>query len=452
MMKHRFICIVTLKLLISVSLFAQEFSDEERSLIASKIDELLTNYQKYGGLSKDGVKISDDYINNINNLFKGTVDVYIYNDIDPENLMDKKINVSEYNYKIQSWYEAGLAIRLSWDASLMSEAEPIPDSKNGYTVSLLLEKQVMGLYKSNRIINNTSDLYFIIEFRKKGKAFTDFKITGIQKERPVAETPEEPMVVVKEKEEKLGKYLSVYINPLYTRIYNKDIYDDEYWTASPKPGYNAGLGMTLFPGKSLGVYAGLSLTNYRTDLRLQNYNNESNTTFLADKDNDVYYRYIQADVEESNSLTYFDLSLGISYIKLITKESLGLYINAGCQLSYLFIGKYKISGTSTHRGYYPAYHVILYDLEDYDLTTENLNSEDTWDLNSYNLSGYLSFGFQVKLYRSLSINAGPMIIYGINDLKYDIAKHRDDYISTVGVPGKTNTEAVGINISLIFEL
>jgi hypothetical protein len=471
MTKLRFICIITLELLLAASVMAQEFSDEERSLIASKIDELLSNYQKYGGLSKDGVKISDEYINNVNSLFKGTTDVYIYNDIDPENLMGENITVSEYNFKIRSWYESGLSIRLSWDASLMSEAAPVPDIKHSYKVSLLLEKQVMGVYKSSRIVNNTVDLFFIIEFREKGKAFTDFKIAGIQKEKPVLEVPEEPEVAVKEKkkkregegekeikkereerEERLTKYVSVYFNPLYTRIYNKDIFNDEYWTASPGPGYNTGFGITFMPRKSIGVYSGLSLTNYRTDLSLKNYINESNTTLLTDKDNDVYYRYIQADVKENNSLTYFDLSLGVSYIKLNSKESMGLYVNAGCQLSYLFKGKYKISGTSTHMGYYPEYHVILYDLEDYDLTTENLDSEDAWDLSSYNLSGYLSFGLLVKLFRPLSIKAGPMVIYGINDLKYDIAKHRDDYISTIGVPGKTNTQAAGINISFVFKL
>ena len=452
MIKLKFIYFIALGMLFSGSLLAQEFSEAQRSLIASKIDELLTNYEKYGGLSKDGVKISEDYVSNVNSMFKGTVDVYIYNDIDPENLMDKKIAVSEYNFKIQSWYTAGLAMKLSWDASLVSDAVPVPDSKNGYAVSILVEKQVMGVYKSKKIINNTTDLHFIIEFEKKGNAFTDFKIAGIQKERPVLEVPEEQKVVVTEKEEKLNKYISIYFNPLYTRIYNKDVFNDEYWTASPKFGYNSGIGMTFYPVTSLGVYTGLSLTDYKTYLKLENYNNESNTTLLKDKDNDVYYRYIQADVEEWNSLTYLDLALGISYNKFLIKESCGLYLNAGCQFSYLFTGKYKITGTSTHRGYYPVYHVILFDLEDYDLTTENLDYEDDWDLNSLNISAYLSFGFLIKLHRLVNLNAGPMIIYGINDLKYDIAKHRDDYISTIGIPGKTNTQAVGINISLIFKL
>ena len=112
MTKLRFICIIILGLMLAASVMAQEFSDQERSLIASKIDELLSNYQKYGGLSKDGIKISDEYINDVNSLFKGTTDVFIYNDIDPENLMEKEITVNQYNLKIKSWYKSGLSIRL----------------------------------------------------------------------------------------------------------------------------------------------------------------------------------------------------------------------------------------------------------------------------------------------------------------------------------------------------
>jgi len=449
----RFVFFTVIKLSIITSLLAQDFSVKQKILIASKIDELLKNYQKYGGLSKDQIEISALYVNKLNNLFKGTKDVYVYNDIDPQKLLNDKITYTEYVLKIKTWYKAGLATKLIWDASLISEAVRLPDSKKSYAVSLLLEKQVMGVYKSNTIVNNINDLYFIIEFEKSGKTFTNFKIAGIQKERPILEVPEEPEVVVREKKEKYEKYLSVYFNPLYTSIYNKDISNNDYWTASPKTAYNSGLGMTFYTAKlPLGLYTGLSLTNYRTDLKLEDYVNESNTTQLRDKDDDVYYRYIEADVEESNSLSYLDLSLGISYNKFLKKETFGIYVNAGGQFSYLFTAKYKISGTSTHRGYYPQYHVILFDLEDYDLTSENLDSEDTWDLNSINISGYLSIGFLVKLHRLVCLNAGPYLIYGISDLNYNTAKHRDDYISTVGTPGKTNTQALGLNISLLFIL
>lgn len=473
-MRLRTVCITLIKLLITTSILAQDFSITQKRLIASKIDQLLENYQKYGVLSEDGVEISALYIKKFNELFPGKKDVYLYNDIDPEKLLDEKIATTEYVTKVKSWYKAGLAMRLSWDAMLMSEAVQLPDSKKDYTVSLLLEKQVMGVYKSEKIINNTNDLYFIIEFEQSGKTFSNFKIAGIQKEKPVLEIPEEPEVEVAEKKKEpekeeeakkeprkkpkkvvrkvMDKSISLYFAPLYTQIYNKDVFSDDNWQAEGTLGYSGGIGYTYYLNKSLGVFGGLSLTNYKTNLKLENFSIETNTLQLIDKDNDVYYRYIQSNVEEQNSLTYLDVSLGVNLNKYLKENAFGIYLSAGGQFSYLFMSKYKITGSSTHTGYYPEYHVVLYDLPEYDFTSENLDEENDWDLNSFNISAYLSFGLFARVHRLVYVNAGPYVIYGIGDLKYDTAKHRDDYISTVGVPGRTNTQAVGFNISFIFVL
>ncbi len=491
-MRLRIICFTFIKLLLTTSVIAQDFTDAQKRLIASKIDELLGNYQKYGGLSEDGVKISALYVDKLDDLFKGIDSVYVFNDIDPEKLMDEKITYSEYVSKVKSWYKEGLAMKLSWDAMLMSKAVRLPDSKKDYAVSLLMEKQVMGVYKSKNIINNTNDLYFIIEFEQSGKTFRNFKIAGIQKQKPILEVPEEPEVAVKEIEEEpkkepekeqkeepkkepekelveepetepkkapkklagkeIDKSVSIYFNPLYTQIYNKDVFSNDNWQAEGAIGYSGGIGYTYYLRKSIGVFGGLSLTNYKTNLKLENFSIETNTLQLVDRDNDVYYRYIQADVEEQNSLTYLDLSLGVNMNKYLKGNAFGIYLGAGGQFSYLFMSKYKITGSSTHTGYYPEYHVVLYDLPDYDFTSENLDDENDWELNSFNISAYLSFGVVARVHRLIYLSAGPYIVYGIADLKYDTAKHRDDFISTVGVPGRTNTQAAGLNISLIFVL
>ena len=173
---------------------------------------------------------------------------------------------------------------------------------------------------------------------------------------------------------------------------------------------------------------------------------------MVDKDGDSYYRYIQSDLEEQNSLTFLDASLGVNLNKFLGKRNFGLYLNTGLQFSYLFMSRYTLTGSSSHTGYYPEYHVVLYNLEDYDFTSEDLNDENDWELNSMNISAYMSFGLLVKLHRLVYLNAGPYLIYGISDLKYDTPKHRDDYISTIGIPGRTNTQALGLNVSLLFVL
>jgi capsid portal protein len=79
----RIVYIILIKLLLAGSILAQDFSVTQKRLIASKIDELLENYQKYGGLSEDGIAISALYVKKLNDLFTGTKDVYLYNEIDP---------------------------------------------------------------------------------------------------------------------------------------------------------------------------------------------------------------------------------------------------------------------------------------------------------------------------------------------------------------------------------
>ena len=101
-MRSRIICITFIKLLLTASLIAQDFTVTQKRLIASKIDELLENYLKYGGLSENGVEISALYTKKLNDLFSGTKDVYLYNDIDPEKLLDEKISLTEYVLKVRS--------------------------------------------------------------------------------------------------------------------------------------------------------------------------------------------------------------------------------------------------------------------------------------------------------------------------------------------------------------
>jgi hypothetical protein len=439
-------------LLISNIVSSQEFSDEQKKTIAAETDKLLENYQKYGAFSENGANISTAYVNNFKNLFKNTTNVYLYNDIDPEGLLDTSITVMEYIFKVQTWYPDGLDIDMSWDASLISEPVSVDGSNQNYVMSILLQKQVMGVYQSKKIQNNIVDLYFLIGFEKAGRNLRNFKIAGIQKERPVLEKPEEKVVAVPRivKEEVI--FVSIFGRPLYSMIYSKDIFSDNFWKAKGGIGYSAGLQFLYLTDQSYGVYAGLSMSNYKSFFKLENFDNEGNSELLTDKDGDDYYRYVQADVEEWNSLSYIDLSLG-GYYALNNNKEITPYISAGAQLSFRLVGKYKIEGSSTHMGYYPKYHVILYDLEDYDFTSdENIKSESTWEVNPLLILAYFSCGLRFELSNIGYLYFGPSIVFGLTDLKYDTAKHRDDYISTVGIPSKTNIMAGGINLSLEFTL
>ena len=450
-MRIRLRYIILPALLASNVLLSQEFNADQKKTIASETDKLLRNYKKYGEFTENGADISASYVNNFKNLFRNTTNTYIYNDIDPEGMLDSSITVMEYIFKAQTWYPGGLDLDLSWDVSIISDPVNVNGTNKNFAVSILLQKQVMGVYKSRKIQNNIGDLYFIIEFEKSGRTIKDFKIAGIQKQRPVLEKKPEVIVVEKTARKEVIR-IGVFARPLYTRVYNKDIFSDDFWQAEGGIGYCGGLQFMFLTEESYGFYTGLGMSNYRSYFKLENFDNEGNSELLTDKDGDDYYRYIQADIEEWNSLSYLDLSVGGYYI-LNKDKNISPYINAGIQLSYKLTGKYKIKGSSTHMGYYPEYHVILYDLEDYDFTSEeNINSESTWEVNPMLISAYASFGIRMKLGKIGHLNLGPAIVYGLTDLKYDTAKHRDDYISTIGMPAKTIIQAGGINLSFEFTL
>jgi hypothetical protein len=210
-------------------------------------------------------------------------------------------------------------------------------------------------------------------------------------------------------------------------------------------------------GKDFGLYGGLGLSNYRTDYEVRDYINYDPLTdslFVLypkeDKDGDTYYELISASVTENASLTYLSIPLGIRYS--IGKEKLRVTGQVGLEFSFLLSSRYNASGNSGHRGYYPDYHVVLYDLPDYGFYEGDINTSGEWALSTFNLSTQVSLGAEMELTKNIFLFAGPFLSYGLTDLEYNTAKHKDDYISLSGDPGKLNTFGAGLVIELIYKL
>ena len=122
------------------------------------------------------------------------------------------------------------------------------------------------------------------------------------------------------------------------------------------------------------------------------------------------------------------------------KSKLNFYLNAGARLSFLLSGKFEATGSSTHMGQYPDYaNVTLFDIEEYGFSTEDISESADWEVNSMNMAGYASAGISYSFGKA-AIRIGPSVVMGLSDLKYETAKHRDDFVSLMGVPDKTNTQ------------
>lgn len=436
--------IVVLTFLLRQITFNQEvkFTPRENQRIKSEINTLLGKYEEYASFSKDGINIDPAMVNEFKGLFS-SANINVYNNLEPAQPFEQNISVNDYIHKIESYYQSGLEVKLNWNIEQLSNPINALYTKNKYQLFLPVEIRLIGLYKGNRINNSKESLYFVFKLKRTKEGLSDFKIHAIQIVKPVFKGPKKSNI-----------YLSFHAAPIYTKIYSKDIFNDENWSAKGELGFNFGLKLSYFFSENFGINTGVGYSNYKTQYLLKDFDNYGiNTLQDEDEDGDVYYKYfVDTDVEEYCKLNYLDIPLGIM-LKPAKERKIVPYLNFGLQISYLISANFDVTGHSSFQGYYPYYHVVIYDLEEYGFTTHDIEENDNWKLSTVTVSAFLSPGLLISLSRSVSVGINPEIYMGLNDLGYKKAKYREDFINTTGTePDKMSTQAYGLNLFLLFKL
>lgn len=197
---------------------------------------------------------------------------------------------------------------------------------------------------------------------------------------------------------------------------------------------------------------GVGLSNYQSEYRLTNFDNANiNTIERIDKDDDVYYAYYtQTNINEWNGLSFIDVPVGLTYKN--KDKGLGIAAKAGLNFSFMVSSFFDAEGNATLMGYYPKYHVVLYDISDYGFTSDPVDTTSDWNLNQFNLSAFISIGIHIPAGDRFTIFVGPYFTAGLTDLKYNKVKHRDDFLSISGDPGKLTTRGFGLRIELLMKL
>ncbi len=424
--------------------FTQEvkFTAKENQWIKSEINNLLGKYEEYASFSKDGVNIDPAMVNKFKDLFSST-NRTVYNNLEPGQPSGQNITVNDYIIKIKSFYQSGLEVKLIWNIEQMSNPFNVLNTINRYQLFLPVEIRLLGLYKDNRIHNFKENLYFVFMLKRTKEGLSELKIHNIQKVKPAFKVSK-----------KSNLHLCLNAAPLYTKIYSKDIFNHEYWGAKGEIGFNLGLRVSYFFSNTLGINAGIGYSSCRTQYFLKDFNNYGiNTLQDEDEEGDIYYKYfVDTDVEEYSTLNYLDIPLGIT-LRPVKERNIVPFLNFGLQISYLLSSNFNATGYSSYQGYFPYYHVVLYDLEEYGFTNRDIEENDDWKVRPINISAFLSAGVSISISRSVSLGINPEVYLGLNDLGYKKAKYREDFINTTGKePGKTYIQAYGLNLSLLFKL
>jgi hypothetical protein len=172
----------------------------------------------------------------------------------------------------------------------------------------------------------------------------------------------------------------------------------------------------------------------------------------VDKDNDVYYAiYKNTNINEWNCLSFIDIPVGAIYNS--NEKGVGIAIQAGFNFSFLISSFYEADGNATIQGYYPGYHVVLYDIPDYDFVIDDpVDTTSDWNLNQFNMSAYISLGVRIPAGDKFTFYIGPYFTAGLTDLKYNEVKHRNDFLNISGDPGKLSTRGIGLRFELLMKL
>ncbi|MBN2215602.1 MAG: PorT family protein [Bacteroidales bacterium] len=411
-------------------------SSRQRYEIESNAVKILSSYEKCLNLES----ATENDMNNLPELEKlFDENAVTSNFLDPVQSKSVQIPAGVFTDYIRSNYTSGLSVNLDWDIQKLTVTETSDIQIHSAYIPVLIT--ALGIHRSQKIMNISEYYYFIFRFRISESGISDFRLGSIQQNRPL-------------KIRKTNSYLGFSATPLYSFIYSKNIFSDNNWDAAGKFGYCFSINYNHKINDHFGFSTGIGLSNYQSEYRLTDFNNENiNTIERVDKDDDTYYAYYSGiTINEWNGLSFIDVPVGLTYKS--NDKGLGIAAQAGFNLSFMVSSFFDAEGNATIKGYYPEYHVVLFDIpRDYDFVVNDpVDTTNDWNLNQFSLSAFVSIGIQIPAGEKFTFYVGPYFTAGLTDLAYDKPKHRDDFMSISGEPGKLTTRGFGFRFELLMKL
>ena len=429
-----FTVIFCLFIVIPYQAISQGKQSVDKEILTQTVKSFLSDYVLYGELSEDGNVISSNYKYKFKNLFKRNAKVF--NDIDLENWTEQELSISEYILNIEKWYPNGLKIQIK----KIEIYKPFKINDQLYNVIILVEKEIFGFYKESRVYRQQLDLWFTVQFKLKNNTPEDLKILSIERTNI----------------SKINIFFEA--TPAYTQFLIKEpdkLTDYSGWSNEGYFGYffNVKLQYSLRP--FLGIGAGLGFSNYNSNFSLTYLKQED--YYTTDLDSDNYYLRVEADnIHEKISYKCLNIPLFVRIDPFFSSRCNFVFLEAGVQFSIPLSANSDFSGSATHQGYYPQYHVLLYDIPELEFYTDkDFNYTNSFKPQSTSVNGYVMLGFKFPfLNQSTNINLGIMYIQGItlindnNEGVYLFSKEYGDYNSLINASSNVKLQSLGFSIGV----
>ena len=220
-----------------------------------------------------------------------------------------------------------------------------------------------------------------------------------------------------------------------------------------------GLEAGYFFSRYFGLSTGIGYSQYTSDLTLDKYNTDYDTTD-SDVPSDNYKRYITgSDIKEIQKITFLNIPFAANII-IPFNETFGLYLQAGINVLIPMKKLYSSEGTFTYKGYYPVYNVLISDIPYEGFKTDYSNSDEgSLVIKSLNAELAASGGVSLTFQNKVNISLGVIYNKLISDLsgytqsnKYRLSSVPDQMRSLMEGSTKTSASSMGLRISLKYYL
>jgi hypothetical protein len=237
------------------------------------------------------------------------------------------------------------------------------------------------------------------------------------------------------------------------QIYRSDVFNkakatDSSWSTSGAPHANISIEIEYFISQKLGFGTGISINSYTNKAWLNNFNNyQINSIERIDKDSDMYYLYNTVNtIDELTTVKVISIPLKIKY-RFKQGQKWDYFIDAGVKLMLTRQARVKATGNCSWQGYYPEYHVVLFELPEYGFNDYRIDSENAIENYKKLMFAFTaSIGISRRLGKKSSLELGFNIDEGLSDLNYISPAHPADFLNTNGIVSKNKVRAIGFSL------
>jgi hypothetical protein len=217
------------------------------------------------------------------------------------------------------------------------------------------------------------------------------------------------------------------------------------------------LELNVLFNRFMGLTTGIGFSSLSSELSMGSYSNDEN---LTDPENETYKHSVNgSDIIEIQKISFLNVPLCLHMQMPLTHRA-GLYLQTGINLGVPIGKAYTSSGTFTYTAYYPAYNVLLKDIETYGLVTNRkVNSNGNLELKSINTAIILGGGFQYFISSKIQIGVGFNYSRSLTSIsnytpsdKFELTPNPQMINSMMGASSKTSAQAIGFKISLKYVL